>query len=155
MQKYKMSYNKHRTERNVGMKEAMRRSGSVVAVRHEGPRRQRRRVVTHCSICNGRIWFHPLRVTEPEGVPEPRLTWALCKPCYHALVNEMRISPVRSPLRLRVAVGIVASERWPQAYPTRVRTYFADRKWLIFIAVGFIIAMLVHLALIVAIAPLH
>ncbi len=136
------------------MKEAIRRSGSVIAVRREGSRRPRK-VVTRCSICNGRIWFHPLRVIEPEGVPEPRLRWSLCKPCYHALLDEMRVSPVRSPLRLRVAVGIVASERWPQAYPTRVRTYLTDRRWLVFIAVGFIIAMLVHLALIVAIAPLH
>ena len=136
------------------MKEAIRRSGSVIAIRREGSRRPRK-VVTRCSICNGRIWFHPLRVIEPEGVPEPRLRWSLCKPCYHALLDEMRVSPVRSPLRLRVAVGIVASERWPQAYPTRVRTYLTDRRWLVFIAVGFIIAMLVHLALIVAIAPLH
>lgn len=150
-----MSDNKDRTERNLGMKEAMRRSGSVIAVRRESLRRQRRRVVTHCSICNGRIWFHPLRVIEPEGVPEPRLTWSLCKPCYHALLNEMRISPVRSPLRLRVAIGIVASERWPQAYTTRVRTYIADRRLTVFIAVGLIVIMLVHLAILVSIAALH
>ena len=134
------------------MKETARRSGSVVAVRREGSRRLRKRIVTRCSICNGRIWFHPLRIVEPEGVPEPRLSWRLCKPCYHALVNEMRISPVRSPLRLRVAIGLVASVRWPQAYPTRVRTYISDRRWIVFIAVGFLIAMIVHLALIVAVA---
>ena len=137
------------------MKEVTRRSGSVVAVRREGSRRQRRRVVTHCSICNGRIWFHPLRVIEPEGVPEPRLTWSLCKPCYYALLEEMRVSPVRSPLRLRVAVGIVASERWPQAYTTRVRMYLADRRLMVFIAVGLIVTMIIHLAILVAIAGLH
>jgi len=92
---------------------------------------------------------------EPEGVPEPRLVWTFCKPCYSALLNEMRVSPVRSPLRLRIAVGMVASERWPQAYPTRVRLYISDRRWFVFIMVGLIIAMLVHLALIVAIAGLR
>ncbi len=137
------------------MKEVTRRSGSVVAVHREGSRRQRRRVVTRCSICNGRVWLHPLRVVEPEGVPEPRLTWTLCNPCYRALLEEMRVSPVRSPLRLRVAIGIVASERWPQAYTTRVRMYLADRRLMVFIAVGLIITMLVHLAILVAIAPLH
>jgi len=137
------------------MKEVTRRSGSVVAVRRESSRRQRRRVVTHCSICNGRIWFHPLRAIEPEGVPEPRLTWTLCKPCYHALLEEMRVSPVRSPLRLRVAVGIVASERWPQAYTTRVRMYLADRRLMVFMAVGLIITMIIHLAILVSIAALH
>ena len=137
------------------MKEVTRRSGSVVAVRREGSRRQRRRVVTHCSICNGRIWFHPLRVIEPEGVPEPRLRWTLCKPCYHALLEEMRVSPVRSPLRLRVAIGIVASERWPQAYTTRVRMYLADRRLMVFIALGLVITMIIHLAILVSIAALH
>jgi hypothetical protein len=92
---------------------------------------------------------------EPEGVPEPRLSWTLCKACYHALIEEMRCSPIKSPLRLRIAMGLVASERWPQAYPTQVRTFISDRKWIIFIAVGFIVAMIVHLALIVAIAGMH
>ncbi len=136
------------------MKEVTRRSGSVVAIRREGSRRKRR-VVTRCSICNGRVWFHPLRVIEPEGVPEPRLTWTLCKPCYHVLLEEMRVSPVRSPLRLRVAIGIVASERWPQAYTTRVRMYLADRRLLVFMAVGLIVTMIIHLAILVSIAALH
>ncbi len=142
-------------EKTTDTQETTRTAGSVVVVRQEGSRRQRRRVVTRCSICNGRIWFRPLRVTEPEGVPEPRLSWTLCKPCYSALINEMRVSPVRSALRLRVAVGIVASERWPQAYTTRVRTYLADRKLFVFIVVGLIFTMIIHLALIVAIAALH
>lgn len=137
------------------MKEVTRRSGTVVAVRRAGSRRQKRRVVTHCSICNGRVWFHPLHITEPEGVPEPRLSWMLCKPCYRALIDEMRVSPVRSLLRLRVAVGIVASVRWPQAYTTRVRTYLADRRLIVFIAVGLVVMMLIHLAILVSIAALH
>ncbi len=137
------------------MKEVTRRSGAVVAVRPEGSRRQRRRVITRCSICNGRIWWHPLRIVEPDGVPEPRLNWTLCKPCYRALLEQMRISPVRSPLRLRIAIGIVASERWPQAYSTRVRMYLADRRLLVFMAVGLIMVMIIHLAILVAIAGLR
>ena len=137
------------------MKEAMR-DGSPIAEGSQGEaRRIRRRVITRCSICNSRIWGRPLRIMEPEGVPEPRLTWALCKPCYNSLLNEMRVSPVRSPLRLRIAMGIVASDRWPQAYPTRLRLYISDRRWIVFIMVGLIVAMVVHLALIVAIAGLH
>lgn len=136
------------------MREAMRKTGAVIAVRREGPRKYRRRTVTRCSVCSHRIWFRPIRLIEPEGVPEPRLSWALCKYCYKALLLEVRRSPIRSPLRLRIAMGLMAAERWPQAYPTRVRNYVSDRRWIIFIAVGFIIAMIVHLALIVAIAPM-
>lgn len=134
------------------MKEAMRRSGPVVAIRRQGERKRRWFTATYCSICKSRIWFDPVDLIEPEGAPEPRHSWTLCKPCYQALLLEMRRSPVLSPLRLRIAVGIVASERWPQAYPTRIRSYISDRKWIIFIAAGFIVAMIIHLALIVMVA---
>ncbi len=135
------------------MKEVTRQSGPIAAIRREDLRR--RRGVTRCSVCTSRIFLHPVRLMEPQGVPEPRLSWTLCKACYHALTEEIRCSPIKSPLRLRIAMGLVASERWPQAYPTQVRTYISDRKWIIFIAVGFIIAMIIHLALIVAIAGMH
>jgi hypothetical protein len=51
-------------------------------------------------------------------------------------------------------MGIIASEYWPQAYPTRMREYVSDRKWIVFIAAGFVIAMIVHLALIVMVAAI-
>jgi len=93
-------------------------------------------------------------ITEPEGVPEPRRSWILCRDCYQALVVEMRRSPVRTPTRLRVAMGIVAAERWPGAYTSAPHMVFHDRRKIMFIVWMFIIAMLVHLALIVAIASI-
>jgi len=131
------------------MKEAMHKTRASMAVLREGRWKRKRRATTHCAICAQRIWFSPLRVTEPEGVPEPRLTWTLCKPCFQALLAEMHRSPLRSLLRIRIAMGLVASERWPQAYSTRVRLYISDRRWMIFIAGSFMVAMLLHLVLIV------
>ena len=138
------------------MKEAMPMSGSdpAVAIRREGSRRLKKRTATCCSVCGSRIWFDPMHLIEPEGVPTPRLSWTLCKACYQALLVEMRRSPIRSPLRLRIAMGMVAAERWHQAYPTKVHRYISDRKWIVFIAVSFIVAMLIHLALIVVVAGL-
>lgn len=136
------------------MKEAMHKGGPVVAIRRGGSYRLRRRGVTRCAICTSQIWFAPVDILEPEGVPEPRLSWILCKACYRAVLAEVRRSPVRSPLRWRIAMGIVASERSPHAYPTRARTFISDRKWIIFIAAGFVVAMIVHLALIVMIAAI-
>ncbi len=132
------------------MKETMRSDGSAVEVRREGPRRFKKRAC--CSICTRTIWFHPVQLREPEGVPEPRLSWVLCKRCYEALLDELHRSPVRSPLRLRIAMGMVASERWPDAYPSRISTYISDRRWIVFMAVGFFVAIILHLILIVAIA---
>ena len=137
------------------MKETTSKGGVVIAIRRRGVRRSGRRAAIRCAICTSRVWFAPVDITEPEDVPEPRLSWLLCKACYSALLAEVRRSPVRSPLRLRIAMGIVASERWPQAYPSQIRTYISDRKWIVFIGAGFAIAMIVHLMLIVMIAAIR
>ena len=107
-----------------------------------------------CSICRGRLRADAVPITEPEGVPEPRRSWILCRDCYRVLVVEMRRSPVRTPTRLRVAMGIVAADRWPGSYSRTPRSIFPDRRKIMFIIWAFIIAMLVHLALIVAIATM-
>ncbi len=137
------------------MKDAMHRGDSVVAEQQGSSRKAKKRLAPYCSVCNNRIWFGPISLREPEGVPEPRLSWILCKECHGAVVDAVRQSPVRSPLRLRIAMGIVAAERWPNAYPTRFQEYRSDRRWIVFMAACFIVAMLLHLALIVMIAGLH
>ncbi len=69
-----------------------------------------------CSICTSVVWFHQVALKEPVGAPEPRHEWVLCKPCHQALLVEMRRSSIRSPVRLRIAMGLVAAERSPKAY---------------------------------------
>jgi hypothetical protein len=88
---------------------------------------------------------------EPAGVPDPRRHWILCSDCHVALLEEMRRSPIRSPLRLRIAMGLVAAERSPQA---NQRSYRAmnDHTWILILAWGFGIAMILHLVLIVMLA---
>ncbi|GCE04293.1 hypothetical protein KDAU_16220 [Dictyobacter aurantiacus] len=137
------------------MKDAMHSNESVVAVRHDDTGKRRSRAPQYCSVCTARIWFEPIEMVEPEGVPEPRLSWVLCRACHQLLQNEMTRSPVRSPLRLRIAMGIVAAERWPHAYSTRVREYINDRRMILFIAIGLIVAMVLHLILIVMVAGLR
>ena len=137
------------------MKEAMPENGTMTAVQQENARRLKKWTLTTCSVCTRYIWFNPIRLEEPVGVPEPRLSWTLCKPCAQALHIEMERSPVRSPLRLRIAIGMIASERWPMAYRDRLQERISDRRWIIFMAVGFIIAMILHLALIVMIAGIR
>lgn len=68
-----------------------------------------------CSICTKLTWFRSIALHEPLEAPEPRRGWVLCKPCYEALLLEMQRSSVRSPIRLRIAVGLVAAERSPLA----------------------------------------
>ncbi len=137
------------------MKDAKHRGDRVLVVQEDVSHKPKKRSVAYCSICNNRIWFSPIRIREPEGVPPPRLDWVLCKECHGALLYEVRRSPVRSPLRLRIAVGIVAAERWPHGYPTRTQQLASDRRLFLFMAISFIVAMVLHLALIVIIAGVH
>lgn len=88
---------------------------------------------------------------EPEGVPEPRQAWTLCKRCHEALLVKMRLSPIRTPLRLRIAMGLVAAERSPNAYGVS-RAPATDHTWIVVLAWGFGIAMVLHLVLIVMLA---
>ena len=69
-----------------------------------------------CSICTHFIFFDPISLKEPIDVPEPRHEWVLCKACYEALLVEIHRSVIRSSLRLRIAIGLVAAERSPNAY---------------------------------------
>jgi hypothetical protein len=107
---------------------------------------------SHCSICTSAIWFWPIEVKEPASVPEPRTTWTLCKSCHQALLVELRRSPIRSPLRLRITMGLVASERSPRAYSST--THVRDQRLFIAIAWILFIFMLLHLGLIVFLASI-
>ena len=88
------------------MRGAMNRDGPVVAIKG---RKQKRGLTTSCSVCTRRIWFDPIYLQEPEGIPVPRNFWVLCKECHGLLMTEFRRSPVRSPFRLRIAIGLVAA----------------------------------------------
>jgi hypothetical protein len=130
----------------------IKRDGDPTAtLRGNKPRQSGKRMITRCSICERRTWYHSIPLIEPEGVPDPRHEWLLCKRCHEELLVQLRLSPVRTPLRLRIAIGFVAAERSPYAYaPTRKP--LSDRSWIIIMAWGFGIAMLLHLILIVMLA---
>jgi hypothetical protein len=73
------------------------------------PRRSRLR----CSICEQRIPGEPIHIEEGQDVPQPPRTWLLCEACNTAVAEQLTRTPARTPLRLRIAVGIVAAERHP------------------------------------------
>jgi hypothetical protein len=91
--------------------------GSIFTTRERG-QRGRGYIPGPCSICTNFIWLHPVELKEPLGVPEPRQESVLCQPCYETLLVEMRRSSILSPLRLRIAIGLVAAVRSPRAYTT-------------------------------------
>src|SRR5579859_6749646 len=88
----------------------------TAATRQETGQRERWYKPIRCSICTSFTWFHPIAIKEPLEAPELPREWVLCKPCHEALHVEMRRSSIRSPVRLRIAMGLVAAERSPKAY---------------------------------------
>lgn len=124
----------------------------TIATRRETVHRTRWHRRTRCSICASTIWFHPIALKEPVGAPEPRREWVLCRSCHEALLAQMRRSPVRSPMRLRIAMGLVAAERSPRAYG--VSSHLRDQRRFIWIGLILFIFMFLHLILIVMLASI-
>jgi hypothetical protein len=133
------------------VRDIMRNGDPAVALRKDKPRQTRKRVITRCSICERRTWYNSIHLIEPEGVPNPRQEWTLCRRCHQELLVQLRLSPIRTPLRLRIAIGLVAAERSPYLYAPKRRP-LSDRSWIIIMAWGFGIAMVLHLILIVMLA---
>ena len=105
-----------------------------------------------CAICDRRLGSNICYLEETgDDVPPPRQSWMLCTACNEAVKEQMALNPVQSPVRLRVAIGVVSTERTPAARRAR-RGQMTDRSWFILFFWGALITMIVHLALIVAIA---
>ena len=135
------------------VRDIIRDGDSTAAFQRNKSHRPRKQSKIRCSICERRMWYNFIPLIEPEDVPAPRQEWTLCKRCHEELLDQLRISPVQTPLRLRIAIGLVAAERSPYAYaPTRKP--LSDRSWIIIMAWAFGVAMILHLALIVMLATI-
>ena len=124
----------------------------TVATRRETGQRGRWYKPVRCSVCTSFIWFHPIAHEEPVEAPEPRYEWVLCKPCHEALLVEMRRSSIRSPARLRIAMGLVASERSPKTYHMREQREFQrEFAWFVWLLVLFALLHVVILVILLAV----
>lgn len=104
-----------------------------------------------CAICAHRLGNAICYLEETGDVPPPRQSWMVCTACNEAVKVQMAQAPVQSPIRLRVAVGVVSTERTPEARRARLGQ-LTDKTWFKLFFWGTIITMLVHLALIVVLA---
>lgn len=107
-----------------------------------------------CSICTRRLGKWVFFVEETGDVPEPKQSWALCSACNEAVHGELERSTVQSPLRLRIAVGMVASERTPQARRANFGQ-MSDAAWIKLFGWLFFITMIVHLVVVVLVAGIN
>jgi hypothetical protein len=106
---------------------------------------------TRCAICQRHLGRSIHFLEETGAVPEPRQSWALCDACNSAVRDQMRLSSLRGDLRLRVAIGLVATERTPAARRARFGQ-LSDQRWEALLFWTFLLFMLAHLAIIVFVA---
>jgi hypothetical protein len=119
---------------------------------HEEVRRHGRQRL-RCSICDRRLNKTLTYMEETGDVPAPRQSWLLCQDCNDAVKAQMARAEVRTPLRLRVAVGVVSTERSREARRMR-RGQLSDSGWIKLLFWAFIGGLMVHLIIIVIIAGL-
>lgn len=105
-----------------------------------------------CSICHRRLKGTVRYVEETGDVPGPRQSWTFCAACDEAVRNEVESSPVRTAVRLRVAVGVVAAVRTPMARRLRWGASLTDEQWLRILMWGFIVGFIVHTLVMILIA---
>lgn len=112
----------------------------------------------YCAVCgrdDSAEWFE-LRTEDAD--PEPPQTWVLCKTCRQAVGRELARAQLRTPARVRVAIGIVGSEWAASAAPRTVATRRADsveRLLLATVFAAFLIHALAFVAIVTFIAARH
>ncbi|MGO8949738.1 MAG: hypothetical protein ACLQUY_19210 [Ktedonobacterales bacterium] len=64
-----------------------------------------------CAICDRRSSGPMYRVVESDPPDDEPRSWMLCADCANAVRQEVERADLRTPLRVRIAVGIVALQR--------------------------------------------
>jgi hypothetical protein len=100
-----------------------------------------------CEICTKRAFnrmFALHECLESPLSPHVCQIWHLCEGCAAAVVTEVERSALCTPLRVRIAVGIVAAERRPVHRLTVLNTDFWEHmpgQQLDKLVIGFVLCM--------------
>jgi hypothetical protein len=114
-----------------------------------------------CDVCGSHLHPHAYYLEEEVDVPGPRQSWTLCPVCTDAIERRLTQAPLQAPHRVRVAVGLVASERVgphavserrPAAESDRLADRRIERLLIAFFLLCFAVHALVFILLVLAIA---
>lgn len=82
-----------------------------------------------CGICQRALRWSSLHVEEVDSVyallpvedemecPLRQHSWVLCQACLDAVQAQLRQSIIRNPAKVRIAIGIVVTQRAPEFRP--------------------------------------
>lgn len=77
-----------------------------------------------CMVCDRPLRHQTMLLEEALDVPDPHV-WAVCPDCYAAVRSEVDRAALQTPLRMRIAVGVVAAHRERPAH----YSILDDRFW--------------------------
>lgn len=114
-------------------------------------------VRARCDVCGGLLGSRAYYLEEDADLPDPRQAWTICAACNDAVLRQLDLVAVQTPLRLRVAVGVVASERaTPDALrarlPNPARERLADRRMERLLIALFMVLFIIHALIFLVIA---
>ncbi len=96
----------------------------------QGAEIERTGALGECAICLRRTSGGMFMLQEGLELAVPRQSWLLCWACTVAVIAELERSTLRTPLRIRIAVGIVAAERGLRSrHPLRLHPPVDMRFW--------------------------
>lgn len=100
-----------------------------------------------CDICRQRSSNRMFALDEPlssSTSPPDRQTWLLCEGCATAVVTEVERSALHTPLRVPIAVGLIAADRRPVPRLTILDMDFWERlpvRQIDSFVIGFVLCM--------------
>lgn len=106
-------------------------------------------VRARCDVCGQPLGSRAFYLEEDADLPNPRQAWTICAACNDAVLLQLDRSDVQTPLRLRVAIGVVASERaTPDSLSARLpdpaRERLADRRMERLLIALFLFLFIIH-----------
>ncbi|HKS69719.1 MAG TPA: hypothetical protein VJQ45_04835 [Ktedonobacterales bacterium] len=106
-------------------------------------------VRARCDVCGGLLGSKAYYFEEDAELPDPRQAWTICAACNDAVLQQLDRVAVQTPMRLRVAVAVVASERaTPDSLSARLpdpaRDRLADRRMERLLIALFLFLFIIH-----------
>ncbi|HLZ23464.1 MAG TPA: hypothetical protein VKQ30_15225 [Ktedonobacterales bacterium] len=116
-----------------------------------------------CAICGQYMGKSGRSLIALETATGTGATWHLCEDCYVAVTRELERAELRTPARVRIAVGVVASERgqsarysiWDERFWEQLSDRSQDRLLIWIFAIAFVVHAIAFMLVAAYVAIVH
>lgn len=119
-------------------------------------------LIRRCAICGRRTGRFARRLEDADETSS-HAAWRVCENCYSAVQRELQRAELRSPARVRIAVGVVAAERrrsprysvWDERFWEQLSDHGLDRLLIWLFAIAFAVHAIAFILVAAYIAIVH